>query len=208
MARCLALSQQNCCNVSMATTNHQVSALLEKLIAQADTQDRLSIDDLLKSFRGRANAPLLFLLAILLMTIGGLPLVAPLLGGMIALIAVQGVLGKRLWIPRWLRRRDMAAGKAARLLKKAVPWVKKTEAMTHPRLTYFIRSPWDKIALGIISLMGLSVFALSIIPGALFAPGMAVAALSLARFQRDGVWMLLGLASSAIALALLVEAAR
>lgn len=187
-------------------SNHHVSALITQLITATQEKDTLSVQDVLQRFKGRANAPLLLVLALLLVTIGGIPAVAPAIATLIILVAFQGLVGGKLWVPRALRTRSVRASKARKALKAVLPFVKRMEHLSKPRWQSMVASPWQEISQVIVLVLGLSVYFVSWIPGALFAPGAAIAALSVARFQRDGVLMGMGLVVSLGSMAMLLAA--
>ena len=170
-----------------------VSVLLDRLIEQTNKKQKVSIDDLLASFGGRATGPILFTLAILLATIGGIPGVSPVLGIIIILVSVQGIFTEHLWLPHWIRTRKVSAAKTRNLLKKVIPWIKKMEKFSRPRWQWLASKPWNYISQAVIALIGMSVLVLTIIPGGLIPPSIAIALLSIARLHHDGVWMGAGL---------------
>lgn len=178
--------------------------LLDKLQKQAEKQDQLSLDDLLKTFHGRAQAPLLFTLAILLVSpLGGVPMVAPIFSVLIACIAGQAAVSNKLWLPQWLLQRHVRASKAKTALKRVIPWTKKMESFTRPRLSWAASRGMARLCNVVITIIGLSIAGFGLIPGGLILPGLAIMLLSIGQFHHDGIWVLAGLTICAIAFGLL-----
>ena len=180
--------------------------LSEVLREIAERQDaRVSVAELSDTFGPRALGALLLVFGLICAlplppggsTIFGLPLV---------LLAPQLMLGlKAPWLPEGLRRRSMPRGHLARGLERVLPWLRRVEAVSRPRLGLLFSAPGQR-------LIGLTctVFALVLIlpiPLGNMLPAAAVSMLSLSLVQRDGVLALAGYALAAASLGVLALAA-
>lgn len=179
-----------------------VTDLIERLMRKA--KGHVSIDDMLKEFGSRAYDPLLFIVALVLVSpIGGLPGATAILGTFIILVAGQSLFTDTPWLPRWLRERKASASKAKRWMKKILPALQKMEKLTRPRLT-LLTTGWMKHASSLlIVIIGASTYLLGLVPGGLILPGLSIALLAIARLHQDGLLMAFGMFNALCSFALL-----
>lgn len=174
--------------------SQRATTLLNQLRKQCENgRVKITLDDALQAFGRRASAPLLFMLAVFLVSpLGGIPGVAPLFGAVIVLIAGQSLFSDTLWLPQWLRKRGTTGAKARKAIDTVTPWVARMERTMRPRITWLTAAPFHWIGdLTIVAVGGL-VPLFGLIPGGLILPGLAIALLSIARLHDDGVWALAG----------------
>jgi len=112
----------------------------------------------------------------------------------------------RPWLPRRVRersfrRKDLVAG-----LEKAMPWLRRVEAVSRPRLQ-FLFGVWGRRLTGLVCTI-LALVLILPIPLGNMLPAAAVAALSFSLVQRDGVIALLGYAAAAASAGVLIVAAQ
>ena len=160
------------------------SERLEALAKSAPT-DTVTLGWILDQLHERAFGLFLLVLA--------LPCCIPFLYGIpqivslpLMFVVAQMVIGRRVpWLPERLRARSITSASLADLAQRAGPWLRKVEALSHPRLGPLTRPPLDRV-LG----LALLVFSASImvpLPGTNTVPGIAVALAAIGLLQRDGL---------------------
>jgi len=131
-------------------------------------------------------------------TVFGLPLV---------LLAPQLMLNQPApWVPRRLRDRPIATATLKSPFARLIPWLKRMEAISRPRLSFVVNGPGRQL-MGLIC----TVFALVLIlpiPLGNMLPAATVSVFSLALIQRDGVIAMAGYAFAAASIGALVLAAN
>ena len=105
---------------------------------------------------------------------------------------------KTPWLPKSIAGRSFLKTDLEATIKRAVPAMRWVETICKPRFEFLIGSLGER-------LLGLLVFILSIVialpgPGTNFPPGVAIAFMSIAIIERDGLLVLVGVIGSFIAL--------
>jgi hypothetical protein len=167
---------------------------------------RISIGELAERLGGRALGALLFVF--------GLACALPLppgsttvLGTPLLLLALQLMAGgQTVWLPRKVRDRALPVDKLAAGLARAIPLLRRIEAVSRPRL-HFLFTPWGRRAIGAVCTV-LALVLILPIPLANMLPAAAVAVLSFSLVQRDGLIALVGYALAAASAGVLVIAAH
>jgi len=190
----------------MPEMSHDGRPLSEILADMAERPaPRVSVAELMDSFGHRALGALLLVFGLICAlplppggtTVFGLPLL---------LLAPQLMIGRRApWLPRRMRRRSIRRAQLGRGLRRVLPWLKRVEALSRPRLDFLFGGPGRSL-LGLVC----TVFALVLIlpiPLGNMLPAAAVSLLSLSLVQRDGVLALAGYAVAAASAGVLVLAA-
>lgn len=185
-------------------TELPLSAVLTEISEHGEP--RISVEDLMQKFGGRAIGALLFVFGLACMlplppgatTIFGFPLV---------LLAPQLVIGAAVpWLPQSVRRRTLSTADLKTGLPKVIPWLQKVEAVSKPRLTFLFGGVGERV-LGLVC-TALALVLILPIPGGNILPAMAVSALSFALIQRDGLIALLGYALAVTSASVLALAAH
>ena len=172
---------------------HDASRLSEVLtrIANDPTRDRIAVGDFLKAMQERAFGPLMLIFA--------LPNVLPtppgtssVLGAPLVFLAAQLALGRAPWLPPIIARRSIARKDFAAFVGKATPWLAKAERLLRPRLGALAHPPAEYI-------VGLVCFVLAVvlvlpIPLGNMMPALAICIMALGILERDGIWILVGMA--------------
>lgn len=181
-----------------------LSAVLQD-IAEHD-EPRISVEELMEKFGGRAIGALLFVFGLACMlplppgatTIFGLPLL---------LLAPQLVIGAGApWLPQKVRERTLSTADLRKGLPRVIPTLRKAEAVSKPRLGFLFGALGERV-LGVVC-TALAFVLILPIPGGNILPAMAVSALSFALIQRDGVIALLGYALAITSASVLALAAH
>ncbi|MGQ4275096.1 exopolysaccharide biosynthesis protein [Terrihabitans sp. B22-R8] len=175
-------------------TATKMSEVLKELAAD-ETQDRISIGDLLLAMRHRAIGALMFIFAFpnVLPTPPGTSTV---LGAPLIFLAVQMMLGLAPWLPRFIADRSLPRSDFAKLTEKAAPWIARAEKLLHPRAGAVTGPPFEYVVGGICVL--LTIILLLPIPLGNMLPALAVCMFALGTLERDGVWIVAGLFTAII----------
>lgn len=176
--------------------------LLDEIDDLAAQNSHVSLGGLVGRIGHRGFGPLLFAPAIVVVPpLGAIPGVPSLFALVIALIAVQVLMGRRsIWMPGVVEARNVAADRVAQAVAKARPAAARMDRWFGHRLTWLVRRP-AKIAAA-AAVLGLCAIVppLEIIPFAATVPMLAIALIGLAFTARDGVLMLAGLCLAGAAL--------
>lgn len=163
----------------------------------ADTQrDRIAISDLLGALGERATGALMFIFAFpnVLPTPPG---TSTILGAPLIFLAAQLMLGRAPWLPAFVANRSMTRSDFSSLVKRIVPWLQRAESLLRPRLARLALPPMEHLV-GLLSLL-LAVLLVLPIPLGNVLPALAISLMALGVLERDGVWVLAGLAVTAAA---------
>jgi hypothetical protein len=190
----------------MPDTTSDGQPLSELLAEMAERPaPRVSVAELMDSVGHRALGALLLVFGLICTlplppggtTVFGLPLL---------LLAPQLTIGRRApWLPRRMRRRSIRRDQLRHGLDRVLPWLKRIEGLSRPRLGFLFAGPGRSL-LGLVC----TVFALVLIlpiPLGNMLPAAAVSLLSLSLVQRDGFLALAGYAVAAASVGVLTLAA-
>jgi hypothetical protein len=171
-----------------------LSAMLHQL-ALDDSRDRIAVSDLLTALGDRALAALLFVFAV--------PNVLPvppgtsaILGAPLVFLAAQLALGRRPWLPAVIAGRTMTRTDFAALVRRVGPWLARAERLLRPRAARLALPPMEYL----VGLVCLSLAVVLVLPVPLgnMLPALAISLLALGILERDGAWILAGLATAAV----------
>lgn len=175
-----------------------LSAMLQAM-ADDESRERIAVADLLAALGDRALAALLFVFA--------LPNVLPMppgtsavFGVPLVLLAGQMAFNMRAWLPSFIASRSMARHDYATLVRRITPWLARAERLMKPRLTPLAIGAMESVVGAVCLLM--SIVLLLPIPLGNMPPAFAVCLLAMGILERDGLWVLVGLAAAAAAAAL------
>jgi hypothetical protein len=174
---------------------HALSTILWELSEDAQ-RERIAISDLLVALGDRATAALMFIFAFpnVLPTPPG---TSSILGAPLIFLAAQLMLGRAPWLPAFVANRSMARSEFSSLVKRIVPWLQRAESLLRPRLASLALPPMEHLV-GLLSLL-LAVLLVLPIPLGNVLPALAISLMALGVLERDGVWVLAGLAATAAA---------
>lgn len=166
-----------------------------RAIAEDTTRDRVSLSDLLNVMQDRALGALLFIFAVpnILPTPPG---TSSVLGAPLIFLSAQLAFGMRPWLPAFIARRSMPRKDFAALIGRVVPWLARAEGLLRPRLGLLVRSEAERVA-GIVCFI-LAVVLFLPIPFGNMLPALAISMLALGLLERDGLWIIGGLAASVL----------
>jgi hypothetical protein len=135
------------------------------------------------------------------------------LGVPMVILSTQLMLGMRPWLPNFIARRSMTRDVFARIVARILPWLQRIEGLMRPGLSVLARPPYE-YAVGALCLL-LSIVVLLPIPLGNMLPAAAISLFALGILERNGVWVLAGLATTLVSAVLvsgviygLIEGAR
>lgn len=166
-------------------------------MAADTTRERVSIADLVRSMDGRAFGALLLVFAFP-NALPAIPGTSGILGLPLLFLAAQMTLGRSPWLPRFISQRSMARGDFANLVDRVTPWLRRAERMTAARLTFLVDG-WAERLVGLLCLILALVLVLPV-PFGNMLPGLAICLFALGVLERDGLWVLGGVVTGAVAL--------
>lgn len=126
-------------------------------------------------------------------------------GILLFLLAVQLIAGRKTpWFPEKFKQRSLEVTQVQGVLKVGLPWLKRIEAVSRPRLLPVCTSPPGRIVIGVaIALMSISM--MIPIPGTNTAPAIGIFVTGFGLLDDDGAISLAGLVICLIAGALSVS---
>jgi len=186
----------------MADTGSSVEDILDTLQDLAESEDEVTVGDVVKALGGRGFGPLILAPALIVITpIGGIPAIPSLMALIIALFSMQIVLGRdHLWLPSMLKARAVAHDKVTKSVSKLRGLATWLDDHMGNRLTVLTKKPMPALAASIILVLCILVPPAEVIPFAAALPMGAIAITALALTVKDGLVMLIGLIGSAAAL--------
>jgi len=175
---------------SGATGPSAVPRLVKRLRDLAKGRETVSLGDITHEIGAQGHAPLLMIVAILMiLPIGMIPGVGGALGALVSIIGLQMLLGRDgVWLPRFLARRNIAAHRVATTAERILPAAEWVRRHLHPR--------WEAVSSGrvslsviavILMLTGASLMVLGVIPIAAPLIGLPVAVYAFGILGRDGI---------------------
>lgn len=180
-----------------------LSQILSNLVD--DTKgEKVTLGELFDTLDQRSYGPLLLLPALIAVApTGAIPGMSIVTGSIIALFAVQLLIGRsHPWLPERLESFEFSRKTLSRSVDKAMPWVKAVESHLRRRLTLLAEPPANRIVALLCLLLALTMFPLALLPFAVAVPGTAIMFFALGLTTRDGLLILAGFVFSAAAIAL------
>jgi len=170
---------------------------------EAGDDDTVSFGDVMGAFGARVFGPMLMVPAFIAVApTGAIPGMSLLTGSVIGLIAVQLlVVRKRPWLPARLTEASLARDRLNRAVERAMPYAKRVDQLTRPRLVWLTAPPLQQVLAGVCLLMALAMFPLALLPFAVALPGTAVLLIGVGLTTRDGYFAVAGVLIAVAALA-------
>lgn len=177
----------------MANDPHSMDDILDALCELGEEQDKVAIGDVVSRFGNRSYGPFLIVPALIeLSPIGGIPGLPTFLALIIAIVAVQMLIGRHhLWLPGFVARRSVAGEKLAKAVSKLRGIGRWMDRWFHGRLPRFARGPFVKVAAVAVIALCLTVPPLELVPFASSAPMATIAVIGLALLVGDGLLMII-----------------
>jgi hypothetical protein len=179
------------------------TALSDVLQRVADEEgERISIGDLLTVLGDRALGALLFVFAFP-NVLPAPPGTSAILGLPLVFLAAQLAFRLPPWLPGFIARRSMPRQSFRTLVQRMRPWLQRAERLLRPRASVLALPPME-YAVGLLCLL-LAIVVLLPIPMGNMLPALSISLLALGILERDGFWIVAGLATAAVAAAALVS---
>ncbi|MAU96263.1 MAG: ABC transporter permease [Fulvimarina sp.] len=172
----------------------RLSAILTSLVGDT-SRERIAISDLLTATGERAFGALLFLFA-LPNLLPAPPGTSTVLGVPLIFLAAQLSLGFKPWLPGMIARRSLRRSDLSAVVERSAPWIARAERILAPRLGFLVQPTAERIV-GLICL-ALSLILILPIPLGNFLPALAICMFAFGILERDGLWIIAGLAMLAI----------
>ena len=181
--------------------------ILDEFDGLAQTHGRVTVADMVDAMGPRSYGPFLLVPALIeISPLGGVPGTATALAAVVVLFAVQMLSGrKRLWMPGWVARRDVAAAKMQRLVAGARPMAARLDRWFHGRLRWLTSGLGIRLAALACIALACMVPPLELFPFASSVPMGAIALIGLALLVRDGALMIVASLLAFGAAALLIS---
>lgn len=173
----------------------RLSDLLTSIVAE-DAGPVVTVGDLLRRMDGRAFGALMLIFAFP-NVLPSPPGLAAFLGLPLIYLSSQMMLGRVPWLPAFIDQRSLSRDTFRALIERANPFLTRAERLLKQRLSP-LTSPVAERLLGGLCL-ALSLILILPIPLGNLLPAFAICVIALGILERDGVWILVGLALSAAA---------
>ncbi len=169
-----------------------VGEIIARIRDRAAGEQAVSVEDMVAVLGRRSYGPFLFVPGLIGVTpLSGIPMVPAILAIIVALFAIQIVLGRsHLWLPGILGRRSFDGAKVADAMGRIAPIAEKLDRWFYGRLPGLTGRHGVRIAAVICLLLAACVPFFEMVPFAGIAPMSAIAAFGLAILVRDGALML------------------
>lgn len=174
----------------------KLSQILDEMAHDA-SRERVAIADLVRAMHGRAFGALLLVFAIP-NALPAIPGTSGILGMPLLFLTAQMMLGRLPWLPRFIAERGMARADFQGLVGRVNPWLDWADKLTAPRLQLLVEPLAEKLV-GAFALV-LSIVLVLPVPFGNMLPGFAICLIALGVLERDGLWVLGGIASGLLAL--------
>ena len=176
--------------------SHQDSTSVREVLGELDelaaTMPEVCIGDVLDDFGKRSFGPFIMLPALMEMTpVGGIPGVPTFLAFIVALTALQLLMGREhVWLPQFIQTRSVSGKKLHRAVAKLRGIGDFLDRHSEGRMEFLTRGPAIKIVAVVILMLCCTVPPLEFLPFASSIPMLAIAILGLALTVRDGALLL------------------
>ena len=177
-----------------------LSDMLQQLADNGDSE-RISIGDLVAAMGDRALGALLFIFAFP-NVLPSLPGTSAILGAPLVFLAAQLAFNRKPWLPGIIARRSMPRKDFQSLILRMRPWMQRAERMLRPRAKVLAMPPME-YGVGFVCFL-LAIVILLPIPLGNMLPALSISLLALGVLERDGYWIVAGLAA-AVSSAVLVS---
>jgi len=175
--------------------------LLQQLnsLAEDPHRERIHVSELFGAMREGAVVALVLLFA--------LPNVVPMppgtsaiLGAPLLFLTIEWMLGTRPWLPRLLARRSIARTTFATMMHGASRLLTRADRLLTPRLQTLADPLARRLIAGLCVV--LATLILMPIPFGNMAPAWAICIMTFGMLRRDGLWILIGIATGLASIAL------
>lgn len=158
-------------------------------MASAGEDGTVCVGHLLDAMGQRSFGPLLLVPSLIVVSpLSGIPGLSTVSGAIIALIAVQMLVGRHVvWLPRRLRGRCLDQRQLERAVGFLYPAARVADRLVRPRLSVFTHRPFSRLIAAVCIAMAALMPLLELVPFASSIVAAAIAAFALALIAHDGV---------------------
>ena len=154
--------------------------------------ERVSVDHLLDALHERGFGFLLLLFAApMALPIPVPPVINVMLASPLILLTAQQALGRHtIWLPKWMRKKDISREKMSKMIQGLLPWFDRLEKIVKPRMKFMTSGVFSHL----IGFLGL-IMALAVcipLPLTNTLPSLGIALMSIGVISRDGFAVILG----------------
>lgn len=169
--------------------------VINRVIQLGQDKGEVAVGEIQQAIGQRSFGPFLFVPAIIeLSPVGGIPGVPTFLALIVAVFALQILLGrKHFWMPAWISQRSLSGHKLESGLSRIKPAVRWLDRVIRPRLRWASRPVFLRALAAFCLLLVTSVPPLELLPFASSLPFGAIALFGLGITARDGLVIVLGL---------------
>lgn len=187
---------------------HDLESLLDRVDQLTYINGEICLEDLVKVVGTRWFGPLLMIPGLVMVVpgVGDIPGVTALMGLVVLLLSVQAIFDRsRVWLPRWLARRNVSEGK----VRRATKWLRRparfVDRLTRRRLTWAVKHSSIYVIAAVCILIAAMTPLLELIPGSASLAGAAITNFGLALLAHDGLIALLAISCSLGAIGMLLS---
>lgn len=179
----------------MSSEPHTVGEVVDGMHDLAEHSRKVSVGDLIEEFGDRSFGPFILIPALIEVTpIGGIPGVPTFLALIIAIVALQVVLGRdHLTLPGFVEDRCVKSNKLITATEKLKSISDFFDRLFGERLDFLASGVFARIAGVVIVLLCCTVPPLEFLPFASSAPMLTIAFFGVALLVRDGLLMIVAL---------------
>lgn len=173
--------------------SNSIADLLDEIYDE--NSDKTSLGKVIERFENRGFGPLLLVPALVaLLPTGAIPGVPTICGITLFFICIQVAIGQKSpWLPRTLKEKEVDSDKLESAIDKAKPYVRKTEKLLKPRLTFLSDTPAKNVVAAYCAIAALCMIPLEALPFAVALPAFALCITALGMTNRDGVFLTIGM---------------
>lgn len=189
----------------MTQQNFSLQQALLKVAEQAQIQEKITIEDLLKSLAGRGYPIILILLSLPFCQPIQIPGFSTPFGLIIIFIGLRMAFGHHLWWPQWLLKREISTQLLEKIINKSLWLVQKIQKILCKRWMWLSSSSFSSIMHGItITLLGLFLATPFPIPLSNIGAAWAILFIALGLLEDDGLFIFLGYIAAALCLVMII----
>lgn len=172
----------------------KLEQVFEKIGAAPADEGRVQLAAILETLGTQSFGSFLLLagLVVLLPLIGDIPGVPTLVALVVALVAVQLLMGRdQFWLPQFILKRSVDNGKLHRVLQRAGRYAQRLDRLVKPRLSVFVEDA-GRYSIALCSLLIAAMLPpMELVPFSANLAGAALTAFGLALIAKDGLFALI-----------------
>ena len=170
----------------------RLSDLLREIVDQGE-KSHITVGDLVRSMDGRAFGALMLIFAFP-NVLPAPPGLAAFLGLPLIYLSAQMMLGRMPWLPPFIDNRSLSRESFRTLIERANPILARVEKLLAERLGMLTSAPAERLLGGLC--LALSLVLVLPVPLGNLMPALAICVIALGILERDGYWILAGMALS------------